>query len=39
MTDKDAPSMSDGHSFSTNPLLSIMKILSTTSVNGKYATS
>ena len=30
MTDKDTISMSDGHSFSTDHLLSIIKILSTT---------
>ena len=30
MTDKDTISMSDGHSFSTDLLLSIIKILSTT---------
>ena len=36
MTDKDIISMSDGHSFLTDPLLSIIKILSTTYVNGKY---
>ena len=30
ITDKDTISMSDGHSFSTDPLLSIIKILSTT---------
>ena len=29
MTDKDTSSMSDGHSFSNDPLLSIIKILST----------
>ena len=29
MADKDTISMSDGHSFSTDPLLSIIKILST----------
>ena len=34
----DTISMSDGHSFSTDPLLSIIKILSTTNgqLNGKY---
>ena len=36
MTDKDTISMPDGHSFSTDTSLSIMKILSSTSVNGKY---
>ena len=30
MTDKDTISMSDGYSFSTDPLLSIIKILPTT---------
>ena len=30
MTDKDTTSMSDGHSFSTDPFLSIIKVLSTT---------
>ena len=30
MTDKDTVSMSDGHSFSADPLLSIIKILSAT---------
>ena len=30
MTDRDTISVSDGHSFSTEPLLSIIKILSTT---------
>ena len=30
MTDKDTISMSDGHSFLTDPLMSITEILSTT---------
>ena len=29
MTDKDTTSMSDGHSFSTDPLLSVVKISAT----------
>ena len=29
MTDKDTISMSQGHSFSTDPLLSVIKMLST----------
>ena len=36
MTDKDTISMSDGHSFSTDPLLNIVKILLSASLNGKY---
>ena len=36
MTDEDTISVSDGHSFLTDPLLSIIKILSITGVNGKY---
>ena len=36
MTDKDTISISDGHSFSTDPLLNIVKILLSTSLNGKY---
>ena len=36
MTDKDTISMSDGHNFSSDPLLSIIKILSTSWVNRKY---
>ena len=36
MSDKGTISMSDGHSFSTDPLLSTIKILSSASVNGKY---
>ena len=36
MTDQDTISMSDGHNFSTDPLLSIIEILSTTLENGKY---
>ena len=39
MTDKDIFSVSDGHSFSTDPLLKNIEILSTTSVNRKYKTS
>ena len=39
MTDKDIFSVSDGHSFSTDPLLKKIEILSTTSVNRKYKTS
>ena len=35
ITEKDTISMSDGHGFSTDPLLSIIKMLSTTEVNGK----
>ena len=36
MTDKNAISMSDGHSFSTDPLLNIIKILLSASVSEKY---
>ena len=36
MTNKNTISMFVGHGFSTDPLLSIIKILSTTQVNGKY---
>ena len=36
MTDKDTISVSDGHSFSSDPLLSIIKLLSTSWVNRKY---
>ena len=36
MTGKDTISMSDGHSFSTDPLLNIVKILLSASLNGKY---
>ena len=36
MTDKDTISMSDGHSFPIDHLLSIIKTLLTTYVNGKY---
>ena len=35
---KDTISMSDSQSFSTDPLLSIIKILSTTEEKGKYMT-
>ena len=35
MTDKDTILVSDDHSFSTDTLLSIIKALSTTKVNGK----
>ena len=38
MTNKDTISMSDSHSFSNDPLLSIIKILSTTEEKGKYVT-
>ena len=36
MTDNDTTSMSHGHSFSSDPLLSIVKALPTTYVNRKY---
>ena len=36
ITDKNTISMSDGHSFSTDPLLNIIKILLSASVSGKY---
>ena len=36
MTDSDTILMSDGHNFSTDNLLSIIKILSTTQENLKY---
>ena len=36
MTNKDTISMSDGHSFPIDHLLSIIKTLLTTYVNGKY---
>ena len=35
MTDKDTISMSNDHSFSTDPLLSIIKILSSASEKGE----
>ena len=38
ITNKDTISMFDSHSFSTDPLLSIFKILSTTEEKGKYVT-
>ena len=36
MTNKKTISMSDVHSFSTDPLLNIIKILLSASVSGKY---
>ena len=36
MTDEDTISMSDGYSFSTDPLLSIIKVSSPTYENRKY---
>ena len=36
MTDQDTISMPDGHRFSTDLLLSVIKILSATYVNEKY---
>lgn len=35
MTDRDIISMCDDHSFSTDPMLSIIKILSSASEKGK----